>query len=75
MYDLHVHSTASDGKLTPRELVKAAVEIGLTGFALTDHDTVDGLNEAAAYIRENNIPLDFIPGIELNTDYKGQEYI
>ena len=50
MVDLHVHSTRSDGTFTPTELVDYAVKKGLSAFALTDHDTVDGLDEAAAHI-------------------------
>lgn len=49
MIDLHVHSTRSDGTYTPTELVDYAIEKGLTAFALTDHDTVDGLAEAISY--------------------------
>ena len=44
--DLHVHSNASDGTLTPKEVVKAAAKAGLSAFALTDHDTVQGVDEA-----------------------------
>lgn len=47
--DLHVHSNRSDGTYTPRELVDYAREKGLAAFALTDHDTVDGLDEAISY--------------------------
>lgn len=47
--DLHVHSNRSDGTYTPRELVDYAAEKGLAAFALTDHDTVDGLDEAISY--------------------------
>ena len=63
--DLHVHSTASDGSLTPTEVVAAAHDAGLRYFALTDHDTVDGIEEAltAAKAYED---LDVIPGIELS---------
>ena len=46
MVDLHVHSTRSDGTFTPKELVDYAIEKGLTAFALTDHDSIDGLEEA-----------------------------
>ena len=46
--DLHVHSTASDGTFTPSELVSYALKKGLTAMALTDHDTVSGVKEAAA---------------------------
>ena len=46
MIDLHTHSTASDGELSPSELIKYAAEKGITHLALTDHDTTDGLDEA-----------------------------
>ena len=46
MVDLHVHSTCSDGTFTPEELVDYAMEKGLRAFALTDHDTVNGLDRA-----------------------------
>lgn len=52
MIDLHVHSTKSDGTFSPRELVDYAIKKGLHAFALTDHDTVDGLEEAMEYARE-----------------------
>lgn len=42
--DLHVHSTYSDGSLTPEELVALALSAGLSAFALTDHDTTDGID-------------------------------
>ena len=44
--DLHVHSTASDGSVRPSELVNMAIEKNFSAFALTDHDTVDGVDEA-----------------------------
>lgn len=68
MYDLHVHTVASDGLLTPAEVIDLAVQIGLKGIAITDHDTLKGLHPAAEYIRTNNINLDLVPGIEINTD-------
>lgn len=49
MVDLHVHSTCSDGTFTPEELVDYAMEKGLRAFALTDHDTVNGLDRAIRY--------------------------
>ena len=49
MVDLHVHSTCSDGTFTPEELVDYAIQKGLTAFALTDHDTVNGLDRAIRY--------------------------
>lgn len=52
MVDLHVHSTCSDGTFTPEELVDYAIQKGLTAFALTDHDTVNGLDRAIRYADE-----------------------
>ncbi len=60
MIDLHNHSTKSDGTLTPSELVIHAMEKGLSAFALTDHDTTDGLTEALAYaesLRNGTVPF------------------
>lgn len=71
MIDLHVHSTASDGTFTPTELVKEALKKKLTAFALTDHDTVIGIMEAKDAAEGKNITI--IPGVELSTDYNGQE--
>lgn len=73
MYDLHVHTTASDGILTPAEVVSMAVDCGLDGLAITDHDTLDGIAPAQKFIREHQINLDLIPGIELNTDHGDDE--
>lgn len=70
-FDLHTHSTASDGTLEPKELVDLAKRLGLKGFALTDHDTIDGLNEAVDYGMKQNI--DVIPGVELSTNFEGYE--
>lgn len=71
--DLHVHSTRSDGTYSPTELVDYAIKKGLAAFALTDHDSIDGLAEAIAYadkLRETNpnVP-EVIPGIEFSTEY------
>ena len=46
MIDLHVHSTASDGTFTPAQLVALAEKSGVCAFALTDHDSTDGIEEA-----------------------------
>lgn len=62
--DLHSHSTASDGTFPPAEVVRLARDAGLTGLALTDHDTIAGLAEAAAAAREHH--LTFLPGIEIS---------
>ena len=63
MIDLHAHTTASDGDLTPARLVTAAVAAGLHTLAVTDHDTVDGIPEALAAGLDHGIRV--IPGVEL----------
>ena len=70
--DLHMHTTASDGRLTPTELVNLANQKGLKTISITDHDSTEGLEEAllaAASFPE----LTIIPGIELSTDIPGDE--
>lgn len=67
MIDLHAHTTASDGKLSPTELINLAVNRGLEGIAITDHDNIDGLQEGIAYSIDK--PLEFIPGIEFSTKH------
>lgn len=69
--DLHTHSTASDGSDTPGELIEKAAQIGLEMVALTDHDTQEGLAEAATAAQTAGIEL--IPGVELSleTDTSG----
>ena len=69
--DLHVHSTASDGTYTPEMLVKAAAKAGLSAFALTDHDTVKGIEPAIHAAAGLNLFV--IPGIEISTNYKDKE--
>jgi predicted metal-dependent phosphoesterase TrpH len=65
--DLHVHSTASDGRLTPAEVIQEAAKRGLVYIALADHDTVDGI--AAAKAAAQSFPnLSVIPGIEISTE-------
>ena len=64
-YDLHTHSTCSDGTNSPAEVVTLAAEAGLSGLALTDHDTVAGWEEARR--AATGCGLDFVPGIELST--------
>ncbi len=67
MLDLHTHSDKSDGTLSPAELIKKAAGTGLRAIALTDHDTVAGLDEAAFEAASQNII--FIPGIELSVEF------
>lgn len=68
--DLHCHSTASDGALSPAALVARAAEKGVTHLALTDHDTISGLSEAASAARAHEIQL--IPGTELSCLWKSR---
>ncbi len=67
MVDLHAHTTASDGSLTPSELVTLAGEVGLSALAVTDHDTLDGLEEAQRAAAQTGMEL--VPGIELAVQY------
>ncbi len=69
--DLHVHSTRSDGTYTPTQLVNYAIEKGLKAFALTDHDTVDGIEEALKAAEGK--PIEVIPGIEYSTEYRKRD--
>lgn len=73
MIDLHVHSTCSDGTLSPTELVDYAIQKGLSAFALTDHDCVEGLDMILSYAKSLPNAPEIIPGIELSTDENGQE--
>ena len=69
--DLHTHSTFSDGTQTPAELVQLAQQIGLGALALTDHNTITGLEEFLnAPLRSN---LERIPGVEISTEYGEKE--
>ncbi|MES9903284.1 MAG: PHP domain-containing protein [Sedimenticola sp.] len=70
LYDLHTHSTASDGTLTPKDLVSRAVGVGIEVLALTDHDTTDGLSEAAVAAERSGLRL--ISGIELSVTWNKQ---
>lgn len=83
MVDLHVHSNCSDGSFTPKELVEYALYHDISAFALTDHDTVAGLDEAITCARElsGNIceknpegkTVEVVPGIEFSTEYEGRD--
>lgn len=65
--DMHVHSSASDGTFSPSALLSEAKKAGLYAMALTDHDTMDGVVEAADAAKD--LGIEFIPGVELSTDY------
>lgn len=67
--DLHVHSNCSDGTLTPEELVLRGIKNDLVAFALTDHDTVDGVARAMKKASELENHIQVIPGVELSCQY------
>lgn len=66
-FDLHVHSTASDGTLTPAQLVESSLCQGLTALAITDHDSVEGIGEALSAAERTNLTI--IPGVELSASW------
>jgi len=66
--DLHTHSNITDGSCTPKELIDVAVKEKVKAIALTDHDNIGGLEEAAKYAKEKNI--DFLKGIEISALYR-----
>jgi hypothetical protein len=70
LYDLHCHSTASDGALSPTEVVQRAHQQGVTSLALTDHDTTAGIAEAQLCAAA--IGLKLIAGIELSTNWQNR---
>ena len=70
--DLHVHSSASDGSLTPEEVVELAKHAGLASFALTDHDTVEGVERALDHAKKIK-GIEVIPGTELSCYYNDRE--
>ena len=69
-YDLHSHSRASDGTLSPAELVTAAHAGGVNVLALTDHDTTDGLAEAARVA--HSLGMQLVPGVEISVSWQSQ---
>lgn len=71
--DLHVHTSASDGSLSPAEVIEKAGEAGLSAIAITDHDTVSGCREATLAGAEAGIEV--VPGIELSTRCSGPVHI
>src|SRR5690349_11598933 len=70
MIDLHSHTNKSDGSLSPGELIALARRKGLQTLAITDHDTLEGYDEAVPYAREAGLEL--ICGVELSTKFRGQ---
>ncbi|MHB9096082.1 MAG: PHP domain-containing protein [Eubacteriales bacterium] len=73
LIDLHVHTTASDGTMTPEQVVFHAAQCGLQAIAVTDHDTIDGVEEAlAAGVKAG---VEVVPGVEISVDYLGEMHI
>lgn len=72
MIDLHVHTTASDGQYTPTQIINKALEKKLKAIAITDHDTVSGIEEAKLAAKDKDIIL--VPGIELNINGSPGEF-
>ena len=70
MIELHTHTTYSDGILTPQQLVDRAVQNGVKALAITDHDTLNGWNEAIAAAQPYD--LEIVPGVELSTVHNGR---
>src|SRR5262245_44194786 len=68
--DLHLHTTFSDGSYTPAQIVDLARRSGLTAIAITDHDTLEGIQPARAAARG---PLEVISGVEITTEFRGKE--
>lgn len=76
MIDLHVHSTESDGTFTPVELVRHAAKKNVSVFALTDHDTISGVEDAlieTEILRKKGIFIRVIPGVEISAEYKNRD--
>lgn len=68
--DLHVHTTWSDGRLSPREVIQEAAKLGLSAVAVADHDVVGGLDEAAEAAADVGIEL--VPAVELTAGWRGR---
>ena len=71
--DLHSHTTASDGRLPPNELIDRALSFQLDVLAITDHDTIDALESAHQYIEQNNLQIKLIDGIEISTVWQNKD--
>ena len=70
-FDLHIHTTYSDGAHTPFEIVRMAKEKGITTISITDHDSINGIEGAIMFGKE--LGIEVIPGLEISTDIEDQE--
>jgi predicted metal-dependent phosphoesterase TrpH len=73
IYDLHSHTQASDGLLTPEALVHRAVEMRVGTLAITDHDTTDAIPAARAEIARSGLALNLVSGVEISTVWENHE--
>ncbi len=73
IFDLHSHTTASDGLLTPEQLVLRAIEHRVGVLAVTDHDTTDGVQPAREAIERHQLPLQLIAGVEVSSLWENHE--
>ena len=71
--DLHIHTTYSDGAYSPEQVVDTALDCNLDVIALTDHDNILSHKVAMDYVKKQGYNLEIIPGVEINTIYKGYE--
>lgn len=71
--DLHIHTTYSDGAFSPEQVVDTAIDCNLDVIALTDHDNILSYQIALDYVKKKGYNLEIIPGVEINTIYKGYE--
>ncbi len=71
--DLHSHTTASDGRMSYQDLIERAVGFNLDVLAITDHDTIEALAPARAYIEEKRYPITLINGIEISTVWQNKD--
>lgn len=71
--DLHIHTTYSDGTFSPEQVVDTALDCDLDVIALTDHDNILSHKIASDYVKKQGYKLEIIPGVEINTIYKGYE--
>ena len=70
---MHIHTTYSDGTFSPEMVIDTALDCNLDVIALTDHDNILSHKAAYDYVQKNNINIEIIPGVEINTIYKGYE--
>lgn len=71
--DLHIHSYISDGSIAPKDIVDLAIKNNIRAIALTDHDSIEGIEELSKYAKK--LELDFLTGIEISCKYKDNKII